>query len=105
VTFFFCNRKTHRIKTPFLGLNQVRTLVFSPNLVRIDLLLRPHFIRSLIQEVTMLTSWLSAGLLVIGGLLGCLGAYLQYNPLLAVAGTGLLAGAVISGATEWSSGR
>ncbi|ERK16928.1 hypothetical protein L580_0507 [Serratia fonticola AU-P3(3)] len=53
----------------------------------------------------MLTSWLSAGLLVIGGLLGCLGAYMQYNPLLAVAGGGLLAGAAISGATEWSSGR
>lgn len=53
----------------------------------------------------MLASWLSAGLLVIGGLLGCLGAYLQYNPLLAVAGSGLLAGAIVSGATEWSSGR
>ncbi|MGF6189637.1 histidine kinase [Serratia sp. 2723] len=53
----------------------------------------------------MLASWLSAGLLVIGGLLGCLGAYLQSSPLLAVAGTGLLAGAVISGVTEWSSGR
>ena len=63
------------------------------------------FSRILIQEVTMLASWLSAGLLVIGGLLGCLGAYLQYNPLLAVAGSGLLAGAIISGATEWSSGR
>ncbi|WP_370454290.1 histidine kinase [Serratia sp. 3ACOL1] len=36
----------------------------------------------------MLASWLSAGLLVIGGLLGCLGAYMQYNPLLAVAGAG-----------------
>ncbi|MFN3068790.1 histidine kinase [Serratia sp. J2] len=53
----------------------------------------------------MLASWLSVGLLVMGGLLGCLGAYLQYNPLLAVAGTGLLSGAIISGATEWSSGR
>ncbi|ATM79013.1 histidine kinase [Serratia fonticola] len=52
----------------------------------------------------MLASWLSAGLLVIGGLLGCFGAYMQYNPLLVVAGIGLLAGAAISGATEWSSG-
>ncbi|WP_422527896.1 histidine kinase [Serratia fonticola] len=53
----------------------------------------------------MLASWLSAGLLAIGGLLGCLGAYIQYNPLLTVAGIGLLAGAILSGATEWSSAR
>ncbi|MEB7883046.1 histidine kinase [Serratia fonticola] len=53
----------------------------------------------------MLASWLSAGLLVVGGLLGCLGAYMQCNPLLTVAGFGLLAGAILSGATEWSSGR
>lgn len=53
----------------------------------------------------MLASWLSAGLLVIGALLGSLGAHLQFNPLLAVAGIALLAGIVISGFTECRSGR
>lgn len=53
----------------------------------------------------MLASWLSAGLLVAGALLGCLGAYLQYNPLLAMAGVGLLLGVITSGFTELQSGR
>ena len=48
----------------------------------------------------MLASWLSAGLLVSGALLGSVGAHLQFNPLLLVAGVTLLAGIVISGFTE-----
>ncbi|CAI1516465.1 histidine kinase [Serratia ficaria] len=53
----------------------------------------------------MSASWLSAGLLVLGALLGSLGAHLQCNPLLAVAGVMLLAGMVTSGFTEFESGR
>ncbi|CAI0706301.1 MAG: histidine kinase [Serratia proteamaculans] len=53
----------------------------------------------------MLASWLSAGLLVTGALLGSLGAHLQFNPLLAVSGVALLAGIVISGFTECRGGR
>lgn len=53
----------------------------------------------------MLASWLSAGLLVVGALLGCLGAYWQYNPLIAVAGVGLLLGIITSGFTELQSER
>lgn len=53
----------------------------------------------------MWVSWLSAGLLVAGALLGSLGAHLQLNPLLAVAGMVLLTGIVISGFTECQGGR
>ncbi|QUY50092.1 histidine kinase [Serratia plymuthica] len=53
----------------------------------------------------MWASWLSAGLLILGALLGSLGAHLQFNPLLAVAGIALSAGMVISGFTECRPGR
>lgn len=53
----------------------------------------------------MWASWLSSGLLILGALLGSLGAHLQFNPLLAVAGIALLAGMVISGLTEFRLGR
>ncbi|MGB8663947.1 histidine kinase [Serratia inhibens] len=53
----------------------------------------------------MWASWLSSGLLILGALLGSLGAHLQFNPLLAVAGIALLAGMVISGLTECRLGR
>ncbi|AGP46948.1 histidine kinase [Serratia plymuthica] len=53
----------------------------------------------------MWASWLSSGLLILGALLGSLGAHLQFNPLLAVAGGALLAGIVISGFTECRLGR
>ena len=53
----------------------------------------------------MLASWSSAGLLVLGALLGSLGAHLQWNPLLAFAGGMLLLGMVISGFTECEGGR
>lgn len=53
----------------------------------------------------MWASWLSSGLLILGALLGSLGAHLQFNPLLAVAGGVLLAGIVISGFTECRLGR
>ncbi len=53
----------------------------------------------------MLASWLSAGLLVAGALLGCLGAYLQDNALLVMAGVGLLLGIITSGFTEWQNER
>ncbi|PYD39139.1 histidine kinase [Serratia plymuthica] len=53
----------------------------------------------------MWASWLSSGLLILGALLGSLGAHLQFNPLLAVAGGALLAGIVISGLTECRLGR
>jgi hypothetical protein len=54
----------------------------------------------IIRETIMWASWLSAGLLVFGALLGSLGAHWQYNPLLAIAGVILAAGIVISGFTE-----
>lgn len=53
----------------------------------------------------MLATWWSAGLLVSGALLGSLGAHLQFNPLLLVAGIALAAGTVISGFTECRGGR
>jgi hypothetical protein len=53
----------------------------------------------------MLATWLSAGLLVSGALLGSLGAHLQFNLLLLVAGIALAAGTVISGFTECRGGR
>ncbi|MDT3251018.1 histidine kinase [Serratia sp. root2] len=53
----------------------------------------------------MWASWLSAGLLILGALLGSLGAHLQFNPMLAVAGISLTAGMVISGFTECRLGR
>lgn len=52
----------------------------------------------------MLTSWLSAGLLVSGGLLGCLGAYMQYNPLLAVAGADCWLGRLFLGQRNGQAG-
>ncbi|HEI8865396.1 histidine kinase [Serratia sp. AKBS12] len=53
----------------------------------------------------MLFSWLSAGLLMAGVLLGSLAAHWQWNPLLAVAGVVLLAGVAISAFTERQGGR
>ena len=52
----------------------------------------------------MLARWLSAGLLVSGALLGSLGAHLQFNPVLLVAGFALTAGTVISGFTVCGAG-
>ncbi|OKB68515.1 histidine kinase [Serratia marcescens] len=53
----------------------------------------------------MLASWGSAGLLVLGALVGSVGAHLQVNAVLAIAGVMMAAGIAASALTECGGGR
>lgn len=53
----------------------------------------------------MLASWISAGLLVLGALVGSVGAHLQANAALAIAGAMIALGILASAFSECGGGR
>ena len=54
----------------------------------------------IIQRVNMLAPWISAGLLVLGAGVGSVGAHLQVNAILALAGVMMALGMLASAFTE-----
>ncbi|WP_239666941.1 hypothetical protein, partial [Serratia marcescens] len=54
----------------------------------------------IIQRVNMLAPWISAGLLVLGTAVGSVGAHLQVNAILALAGVMMALGILASAFTE-----
>lgn len=54
----------------------------------------------IIQRVNMLAPWISAGLLVLGAAVSSVGAHLQVNAILALAGVMMALGMLASAFTE-----
>lgn len=54
----------------------------------------------IIHRVNMLAPWISAGLLVLGAAVGSVGAHLQVNAILALAGVMMALGMLASAFTE-----
>ncbi len=54
----------------------------------------------IIQRVNILAPWISARLLVLGAMVGSVGAHLQVNAILALAGVMMALGIVASAFTE-----